>query len=199
MKSKAFPILFIAFTLAAWTSLHSQTYVQVQVVQPEALDVSLSEPEYSPTDTEVVVGEDLQITGGLTPYSIEWRDDAGVITTDSSFMAQLDQTADYTLTVTDTRGCYVNRTFTIAIKTSTDHPLAGHIRVYPIPASSFIQVDLPAELHQTRLTLYNQTGILLWQKQVTGRYRIPLSYAPGVYFLKLKNNSLETNYQIIIQ
>jgi len=199
MKSKAFTILMIAFTLAAWTSLHGQTYVQVQVDQPEVLDVSVTEPDYSPADTEVMVGEDLQINGGLPPYSLEWKDDTGVITTDSSFMAQLDHTADYILTVTDSRGCYVKRTITITVTASTDHPLAGHIKVYPIPASSFIQVDLPAELHQTRLTLYNHTGILLWQKQVTGRYRIPLSYAPGVYLLKLKNNSLETTYQIIIQ
>ncbi|MBS3808038.1 MAG: T9SS type A sorting domain-containing protein [Bacteroidales bacterium] len=199
MKSKAFPILFIAFTLAAWTSLHGQTYVQVQVDQPEALDVSVTEPEYSPADTEVMVGEDLQITGGLPPYSSEWRDDTGVITTDSSFMAQLDHTADYTLTVTDSRGCYVMRTITITVVTSTNHPLGRHIRVYPIPASSFIQVNLPAELHQTRILLFDQNGRVVWQKQVTGKYRIPLSYAPGIYFLKLKNNSLETTYQIIIQ
>jgi len=199
MKSKAFTILFIVFTLAAGTSLHGQTYVQVQVDQPEVLDVSLSEPEYSPADTEVMVGEDLSITGGLPPYSLEWRDDTGVITNDSSFMAQLDHTADYILTVTDSRGCYVKRTITITVTTSSDHPMARHIRVYPIPAGSFIQVDLPAELHQTWILLFDQTGRVVWQKQVTGKYRLPLSYAPGVYFLKLKNNSLETTYQIIIQ
>lgn len=199
MRSKAFPILFITFTLAAWTSLFGQTYVEVLVDQPEILNVSLSEPEYNPTDTEVMVGDDLSITGGQPPFSLEWRDDSGVISNDSSFMAQLDRTADYTLTVVDSRGCFVKRAITITVATSSNHPLARHIKVYPIPSSSFIQVDLPAEMHQIQMTLYNHTGILLWQKQTTGSYRIPLSYAPGVYFLKLKNDSLETTYQIIIQ
>lgn len=187
-----------AFTLAAWAPVFGQTYVHVQVDQPEALEVSFSDPEYSDSDTEVVLGEDLQITGGLNPYFLEWRTGSELVSTDSTFTAGLDENADYTLTVTDARGCYVTRTVTITAVTSVHHPLARLIRIYPIPASSYLQVDLPAELHLNRLTLISYTGKVTWQKQVTGNHRIPLDYPPGVYYLKIKNDFLETTYQIII-
>lgn len=199
MKYAKTIFLFVLLIFALCISVRGQTYVKVLVSQPEALGVSLPDPDYDASDSVVIVGDDLQINGGILPYSMEWTDSHGLITTDSSFIAKLDSTAVYTLTVTDARGCYEEHSVTVSVVNSINNPLERRIRVYPVPATSFLQVDLPAEMRQTHLTLVNYDGTIIWQKQVTGNCRIPLYYAPGIYFLKMKSGSFEAVRKIIIR
>jgi hypothetical protein len=173
--------------------------MKVMVDQPEALEVTLPAPDYDQGDTIVVIGENLQIKGGVAPYSYEWSYDNGAITSDSSFTAKLDSSEVFTLTVTDARGCYDTRSISVSVVSYISSPLDKMINVYPVPATSFIQVDLPVEMQQTRLVLIDFGGSVIWQKQLTGRCRIPLSYDPGVYFLKIKSREHVSVRRIIIR
>lgn len=199
MKIAITPALFVILMVMLGNLARSQTYVKVMVKQPEALNVLLSDPAYDSDDTEVVVGEDLQINGGVLPYSLKWSDSHSVITTDSSFMADVENGAVYNLTITDARGCFAERSVTITPYSSVAPSWDRLIKIYPVPATSYIQVDLPLEMHSSLLMLFNHAGEVIWQKQVTGNCSIPLSYTPGIYFLKIKKRSLETVRKIIIR
>ena len=110
--------------------------------------------------------------GGIGPLTVNWNPVHGVFSYDNqAFWASPDTTTSYTLTVTDTVGCIQTGTendvtvvvFPLGIK---DGIPSTNIRVYPNPASDYIQVERKGQLENETFSLYDITGKEVLRSQI---------------------------------
>lgn len=112
------------------------------------------------------------IFGGIGPLTDNWNPANGILSYDNqAFWASPDTTTSYTLTVTDTVGCIQTGTendvtvvvFPLGIKDGVPNTT---IRVYPNPASDYIQVERKVHVENETFSLYDITGKEILKTQV---------------------------------
>ena len=99
-----------------------------------------------------------------------------------SFLAWVSERYQNTPTRPILNVCMLEKTYTPhAVKSE----LANSLRLYPNPASQFLNV----EGEMTFVEVYNTVGQCLLSKEVNGNAHIDLSgYSNGIYFLRVNNN-----------
>lgn len=71
-----------------------------------------------------------------------------------------------------------------------DEYLKEEIKIYPNPAQDYVSVDVPAAYKDLHLSIYNLTGQLITQKQITHSQQIPISeLVNGMYIFVVAANS----------
>lgn len=112
------------------------------------------------------------IFGGIGPLTVNWNPANGILSYDNqAFWASPVTTTSYTLTVTDTVGCIQTGTendvtvvvFPLGIKDGVPNTT---IRVYPNPASDYIQVERKVHVENETFSLYDITGKEILKTQV---------------------------------
>lgn len=81
-------------------------------------------------------------------------------------------------------------------------PLGEEVRVFPNPASDFIQITLPANSADVTAGLYDLSGKLLlsWNLNGSNQARLELKETnTGLYILRIENGSTVTNTKIMLQ
>lgn len=69
-----------------------------------------------------------------------------------------------------------------------DENLKEGIKVYPNPAQDFVSIDMPTNYLNQQLSIYNLTGQLVAQKQITRNQQIPISeLGNGMYVFVIEN------------
>ncbi len=73
-------------------------------------------------------------------------------------------------------------------------------KIYPNPAQDFVSIELPKNYTQARLSIYNLTGQLLSQKQITqANQQIPISeLGNGVYIFVIQNGDKVIGRQRVV-
>ncbi|NTW26094.1 MAG: T9SS type A sorting domain-containing protein [Lentimicrobium sp.] len=81
-------------------------------------------------------------------------------------------------------------------------PIEAEVRVFPNPASEYIQVSLPGNSTQATAGLYDLSGKLLrsWNLESGSSARLELNgFNTGLYILKVENGNVVTNTKVMLQ
>ena len=123
------------------------------------------------------------ITGGATPYSIQWE------TGDTTNHLDNIPYGEYQVVVTDGEGC--SETLTIEVSASnavSEGEDAFELIVFPNPADQFIYVEFAKATNDAELELYNQVGHQLLQTELGSKNKINIAgIGPGLYFIKVRS------------
>lgn len=187
-------IIFICFILIAQAG-YTQTTVKLLADQSEKLTVEITDKLSFDNALQVDLGDSLSINGGNPPYSVIWKSGSAVLSESTAFEVtpsvvplRLD------LTVTDSHNCIVVKPVVILIGTEEEQMVK--VKVYPVPATSFITID--PENTKIRATLFNLGGIPVWEQTFAEKRTIQLDISPGTYILEIIQNSMRSVRKIII-
>jgi len=75
-----------------------------------------------------------------------------------------------------------------------DDPTIDKVVIYPNPANKYLYLQLPVKHAFTRLSLFTQTGQLVYQNAVKAgstpaKYELPAQLQPGIYYMQLTGNN----------
>ena len=159
-------IWFLSVLVSLYSIAGAQIIVEVMSDQPEKLEIIVIDEDFTQTDTSVIFGDKLSISGGVEPYSYSWLRDDELVDTEP----MLEVTAPlgnevYSLIVKDANNC------TEKIYLTHDEPipaLPDPLKIFPVPASRFIVIQ-PATMNKVlEITILNDQGMVMIKKQITG-------------------------------
>jgi hypothetical protein len=132
---------------------------------------------------------DVDVVGGVPPYTYLWTDLAGNTLGNQQDIGGL-AAGTYQLRVTDANGCVSLSGYTIQSVNATDGPgLDGHVLLYPNPTSGWATLEITGlpNLPDVDISAVDVTGRPAFRYQATGtRHLLDFSDRPsGVYFLKI--------------
>lgn len=199
-------VLSLSFFIAITSTGYAQTYIPVQINQPASLEANAG------LDSEICVGNSISIGGlpspasnGTAPYTYSWTPATGLSNaTIANPMASPTATANYFLTVTDSKGCTHTDSVTVTVNPCTgiaenQNVLAMHIFPNPNNGTFTLSIEVQREIKQLNIEVMNAYGQLIYQERVDGvkmKYEKQLdisTYAKGMYFVRIQENE---NYVI---
>lgn len=179
---------FIYFALLGASShLHAQTTLEVMADQPQQLEVSIVD-DYTKTDSSIIFGETLAITGGTSPYLFSWYLDDQLVYTDSIFELTTPIGSHVvTLYVSDANNCSSSLIFT---GTEEFEAQNKRISVYPVPASNFLTISPNETFGRLGLIFYDAMGKSLMRKEISGKTMVEINFPSGIYYLQIEENGI---------
>lgn len=170
--------------------LHSQTIVEVMADQPEKFEIIVSEELYYETDSSIVFGQDLSLTGGEGPYLYSWFSDGQLIATNQllEILFPVDKEI-YTLVVSDANNCsaVLNVEHGLSLSSVTIDEIHSLVSVYPVPASRYITID-PHDIRGIlNVTIYGSRGSVLLNRSISGKIDLEIDFPSGIYFIRLES------------
>lgn len=128
----------------------------------------------------------LSIEGGTAPFSFSWN--TGATTQDISGLSS----GYYEVSVTDANGCEATVVTLLdgGLMVNSDEAFLTKIKVYPNPASDFLQVEMGEINEKMEAYIFNYTGVKEWEGSLfSSSERIDISALPeGFYFLVIVSN-----------
>ncbi len=111
--------------------------------------------------------------------------------------------ATYIVTGTDVNGCQGSFQLNVSVETCpgfAEHNPAGNFEVYPNPASDKVTLRFNSEAART-VALFDLNGKLLQENSVSGlQHEFALTnQLPGVYFIRVSDNSGTRNVKVVKQ
>lgn len=175
-------LLVIATSLFPFYNTYSQVVVKVMASQPEKLE-SVIEDEILTNfgGMQVSVNDHLSVNGGTPPFNYSWVKGGLVVSTNAVFEVESGPLTNYNLVITDSRGCKTISPFAVGFDDYNNEP----VKIYPIPAKSFITIDPGSNTGKMIVALINTRGDKLWEGEISEKYNLPLNYPSGIYFIKM--------------
>lgn len=153
---------------------------QITIIEPDTISITATQigPDYGNNEGFINLG----VSGGTPGYSYAWSNGTG-----SKNAINLDF-GNYTVTVTDSRGCINTATFTIDNLSSVQQlSNTNLVKVYPNPAVNEITISTPQNWD---LKMYSLTGARVFSTTGNGKSAVDISELPtGMYVLEININS----------
>jgi len=129
-------------------------------------------------------------------FSLQWYLDGAPLVGETGQVICMEVSGDYALVVTDNEtGCTAEHdNFQVffpnegCAMSPINNLIVNDIRIYPNPASDFIQLELP-DLTIEEMSVYDVRGVEVWRGEADLRdtYSLDISsFASGVYLLKME-------------
>ncbi len=122
----------------------------------------------------------VEVTGGTAPYSYFWSDGSTQNSTTIS------GNGTYSVTITDAVGCQKEVEMEITVSTSS---IAGQkLSIFPNPTTNMVEIELPMNLGEGHLILYNQRGqeVMNLKRDFNTSFNQDISnLVPGVYIVRI--------------
>jgi OmpA-OmpF porin, OOP family len=82
---------------------------------------------------------------------------------------------------------------------SINENLKGKVTIYPNPAQDFVSIDIPTNYQNPQLSIYNLTGQLISQQQITSNQQIPISaLGNGMYIFVIQSGDKVIGRQRVV-
>jgi hypothetical protein len=192
MKNKICQTRKIVWVLCALfiitVRVQGQTFVKVMVDRPEKLEI-LAEELFTQTGNLTILGDNVSIEGGISPYRFSWFKDGNVIGT--SLILEVSKsipTNRFALTVKDARNCSCTRNAYLTNSENIKQAISN-IAVYPNPASNYIILNPEGIEGRLDVSFFDVRGILLMTKQISGTSVLDFKLRPGMYFLRIEDRN----------
>jgi hypothetical protein len=127
-----------------YSSVYSQTIVEVLVDQTDRLEIVVVDIPFVETDTSIIFGGNIEISGGNGEFDYSWYSGNELLGTGRYLeLPSSLQDASYIFKVKDTNNCTAAFVLDPGLGVSAGHAetVGGLITVYPNPASGMIIVD----------------------------------------------------------
>lgn len=187
-------LLCMLFTGLYYSSLFSQTTVEVLVDQPERLEIIVVDIPFIETDTSVIFGGNLEISGGIGVFDYSWYSGSDLIGTERYLeLPSPLHNASYTFKVKDTNNCTAAFVIEHGLGVSAVHAeiSAELISVYPNPASGIIIIDPGDSGRLLYYSIINLKGSMMKEGQISGKASIEMDFPLGTYLLRIENSKRE--------
>lgn len=171
-----------------------QSVVKVMARQPLKLEVNLDNEIIATRNSSVVISDRLIILGGTPPFSYIWKQGEQSVSTGQYFEVQSGTMTRYSVIITDANGCTSTNPVSVGI---TDYDI-DPVRIYPVPARTFITIDPGSNAGKTKITLFKLTGDILWEGEINDKYILSLNYPSGIYYLEIKSGIKTTVKKLLI-
>jgi len=145
-------------------------------------------------------------TGGTPPYTFLWVPGEAEDLDDST-LANPTYThhgffysVQFHLLVTDSRSCRANDSVTVILAYhSIDEPSQSPMRIYPVPATSYLTIELPVP--QGVLLITSIEGKVLQQVRVADKLNhLALEHLPrGIYLLTWQQGDINQTVRIVLR
>ena len=144
-------------------------------------------------------------TGGLAPYTYEWKDFNGIVFSTNPSQANLSRGA-YFVTVTDANTCKGIDEKSVKTKVCPNAintiKIPG-LKVQPNPAFNKLNIEWLAHGKGASLTLFDIRGTKIFEQQAEpglGQYSIDVSqYSRGIYYLKVTTEAASQSIKIVLE
>lgn len=175
----------------------SQTVVKVKIEQSPKLNVNIDNNVYIDNSGTVQLGRTTEVTGGAEPYTYQWVKDGTVISTDKNFDVTSDGNDDFTLVVSDSRGCFIKNQIKIRI-TDIFSEFSSKLKIYPVPARDHLKIEMPLKGEVYTSSLFDANGKKLWSGEIVDEYILNVNYPAGVYILKFTSKGKTESKRVTI-
>jgi hypothetical protein len=187
---KIFWLFSMLFPIVLYSN--AQTVVEVIVNQPKKLEI-VSNELFSRTANSIILGSNVLIEGGDSPYNYTWLQGSQPIGNSLVFEVPLNTpTNTLTLKVKDAKNCTCSKgTLTTGIHDLL--PDSNMIDVYPNPSRDFVIINPHQIQGLLNVLIFDSKGTFILRKQIEGTSKIDLNLRSGLYFISIEN----VNKQIV--
>jgi hypothetical protein len=192
-------------------SSFGQTYIPMNLTQPDPLSAYAGPDTLVCKGHSVILGSNPTATGGMEGYIYLWSPPDGLDNpTSPNPVATLEESKSYMLSVTDENGCqaisFVNVYVDPCLGT---HPvnMESSLTLYPNPSGGMITIrgisGIPGGID--RIQLYNQLGQVVFDKtfganQIADDFSVDTGLRePGMYILKISMADRVISKRMIIR
>ena len=157
------------YTLTVTDAQNCSLLTSFSVTESDTISISISQT--SPDNGSGNGSIDIQVSGGVPPFSFNWSN--GQITED---IAQISQGV-YAVTVTDSKGCQAISQEIPILLTAIPEDLQQFIQIYPNPVKESVQILIPENDTQGRLSIIGLSGQRITERVLT----------PGIHTMEMTN------------
>jgi hypothetical protein len=139
---------------------------------------------------------DLTTTGGVAPYTFSWSN--GDSTEDLTGLFP----GTYIVIITDANGCVSTFSFTVDFIEAVAGMGGMDVKVWPVPFTDELQVELPADVDGGVVELWDVRGRLAHRRTVGAGERVVLDtreLAQGAYLLKVESGGKLATHRVMKQ
>ncbi|MFT4678435.1 MAG: hypothetical protein ACI9RU_001026 [Litorivivens sp.] len=126
---------------------------------------------------------DLDVISAYEPLVYSWEFNGESIADSSSYLVDLCDGGEYSLTITDIAGCSVEWNTTLSVVTSVEE-LGKGLTLYPNPAVDYLSFDM--DLSSSVYEIVSVDGTTMQKGRIGGRQISIFDLVPGVYYLKVE-------------
>ena len=146
---------------------------------------------------------DLVVAGGTPPYNFLWSSSTN-FTSEEEDIEGLEAPADYTVLVTDDRGCEVQSgPYIIDDVYGVDELGEWVFALYPNPASQQLHLEFSDTVMDAVMQVFDASGRVVWSRTSdhwTGRFRVDVaSWASGTYHVQVSTSKRVAHAQFMVQ
>jgi hypothetical protein len=136
---------------------------------------------------------DITVTGGTSPYVYTWSNGEEIQDLDSL------NPGNYTITITDAKGCALATTFTVEKASGISENLNFDLKLFPNPASEFTKIT-SGNKFMTRLGLFDESGKVIESIDINANnYELETGHlSNGVYLIEIEIEGQKTMKRLII-
>ncbi|NNE15648.1 MAG: HYR domain-containing protein [Saprospiraceae bacterium] len=161
----------------------SSSFMQMLIDLPLAItDVVVTD-----ADDAVLGSINVNIEGGVAPYSYVWNDENGSAVGDTEDLDGLTP-GEYTLIITDANGCVVMATYTVDMVSGIEDLNEDiKINVFPNPSSSVVNFKFEKKIPKA-FTIFNANGArILKSDNLTAKSEVDVAqFSNGLYLVKFE-------------
>ncbi len=200
MKKVILLIWFLIFSSAVFC----QTVVRLEKPKQakEAVVALTLFDESLPIDVTTAIGKmGYFISGGTSPYSIQWLEDERVIAEGEVTDLTPKNQHSYFMKVVDKNNCSSIVSIDIApfVPGNKNASENDDDIVFKITRNFLFIAEIRGEEENIKLRLFDISGQVLLDRNVSGESLIPISLIPGIYILQLKSPHINKVYKAIVQ
>jgi len=198
-------LVLLLMGLSAVSQAQRSFDIQISSTQPALLMASAGE-EPTLIGSDLVLGDSPAGLGGIEPYTYQWLP---VDNLDNSTIANPvfsgGSSTEYTLLITDSRGCLATDTIQILITGAGNASTENVLKAYPNPGSGKIRIVAPEnlKLSKTMLQVFDAAGKIVYSahwENVKNEILVDVSkLSNGQYTLMLSDGIVSVSNKIIIQ
>ena len=186
-----------SFILLSFNILQGQSIVRLNVLQPPVLHIKMPTNINTADDSPIQLGDSIIVNGGTSPYRYTWKSGSQILSESSSMeVIPGNITSRYNIKITDSNDCTVSGEVSVIVGIEEKDLLP--VKVYPVPATSFIIIEPGDGFENATLTLYSISGVRLLSETLKGRTTIPLDVKAGIYVLEIKHKNRLSIRKIIV-
>lgn len=178
-------IFILIFILVPGTIFSQETIINLGISQPRELKVNAGVDLVFGENESIILGSNLEVTGGTPSFVYSWRDDDSDVGSTPTVTVSLP--GEYSILVSDSRNCSDSDTINVFITSIDKLQYSDSIRIFPNPAQDNLFIQ----------TFDNNPVILVEILTLSGKQikMLPPSAFSGFYSLKI--SGLEQGFYLI--
>ncbi len=171
-----------------------------QSEEPLSIAVLYEEPVQAGTII-VIAAFGYYISGGTSPYTLNWMKDNQVIATGDIAVITPVAGSSYSLKITDKNNCTVTQSININAQNKIKQEIiSDDIIVAPTLVTDHITVGFTDNsLSTARIRIFDVIGKLRMETAIQGNSIVPVNLPAGNYFVVVEKDELYTLKKIIVQ